>query len=58
MLSPQVTVQVIPTSEITNELQTEVYAAAGTQLLRLRDSLEDSELPVSRPFSAYLRALG
>ena len=58
VLSPQVTVQVIPTSEIMDELQNEVYAAAGTQLLRLRDSLEDSELPVPARLARTFVRLG
>ena len=58
VLSPQVTVQVIPTSEIVNELQDEVYAAAGTQLLRMRNSLEDSELPVPARLARTFVRLG
>lgn len=57
-LSPQVVVQVIPTSDIGDTLKDEVYAAAGVQLTRLRQTLEDGELPVPARLARTFVRLG
>lgn len=58
VLSPHVSVQVIPVKDQSDSLKQEVYAAAGIQLVRLRDSLEDSELPVSARLARTFVRLG
>lgn len=57
-LSSQVVVQVIPASEVADSLKDEVYAAAGVQLARLRQTLEDSELPVPARLARTFVRLG
>lgn len=57
-LSPQVVVQVIPTGDIDEALKDEVYAAAGVQLARMRQTLEDSELPVPARLARTFVRLG
>ncbi len=47
VLSPEVRVQVIPSTELAEELSQEVFAAAGKHIIRLQEALEDSELPVN-----------
>ncbi|UCH26251.1 MAG: Crp/Fnr family transcriptional regulator [Trueperaceae bacterium] len=58
VLGPQATVRVIPHSEVHHELKDELYAAAGSLVSRLRESLEDSELPVTARLARTLLRLG
>ena len=57
-LSPQVTVSIIPTEVLHGELKDEVFSAAGNQLSRMRDALEDSELPVTARLARTFVRLG
>lgn len=58
MLSPRVRVRAIPRDEIEDELKDEVFKAAGLQILRLRETLEDSELPVPARLARIMLRLG
>jgi len=57
-LSPQVWVAIIPTEVLQGELKDEVFSAAGNQLARMRDALEDSELPVTARLARTFVRLG
>jgi CRP-like cAMP-binding protein len=57
-ISPRVVVQVIPQSDIKDRLKDEVFNAAGVQLSRLREALEDSELPVTARLARTFVRLG
>ena len=57
-LSQQVVVQIIPTDDVGEALKDEVYAAAGVQLSRMRQTLEDSELPVPARLARTFVRLG
>jgi CRP/FNR family transcriptional regulator, cyclic AMP receptor protein len=56
-LSPNVVVKVIPLDD-SEKLQSELSNAAGEQLARLRDTLEDSELPVPARLARTFVRLG
>ena len=58
VLSPHIVVQVIPADEQSESVKQEVYAAAGVQLSRMRDTLEDSELPVPARLARTFVRLG
>jgi CRP-like cAMP-binding protein len=57
-LSPRVRVRVIPQDALEGALKEGVYAAAGIYLARLRDALEDSELPVPARLARTFLRLG
>ena len=57
-LSPQVKVTVIPADMLDGFLKDEVFSAAGNQLSRMRDALEDSELPVTARLARTFVRLG
>lgn len=57
-LSPQVTLSIIPTEALTGPLRDDVFGAAGLQLSRMRDALEDSELPVTSRLARTFVRLG
>ncbi|MCA9839534.1 MAG: Crp/Fnr family transcriptional regulator [Trueperaceae bacterium] len=57
-LSPQVSLTIIPTEALDGELKEQVFVAAGNQLGRLRDALEDSELPVTSRLARTFVRLG
>ena len=55
-LSQEVRVSVIPSDTLSEALKTEVASAAGQHMNRLRDALEDGELPVpSRLARTFVR---
>ena len=63
VLSPVALVQVIPQAELGSSLhgdslQREVHAAAGVRLKRMRNTLEDSELPVPARLARTFVRLG
>lgn len=58
VLSPCVTVQVIPCDEVSGELKEQVFTAAGTHLSRMREALEDTELPVNARLARTFVRLG
>jgi CRP-like cAMP-binding protein len=57
-LSPQVKITIIPTEALEGFLKDEVFSAAGHQLSRMRDALEDSELPVTARLARTFVRLG
>ena len=57
-LSPRVRVRVMPRDEVQEELKDDLLAAAGLQLSRLRDALEDTELPVNARLARTFVRLG
>lgn len=57
-LSPRVRVRVIPRDEATDLLKDAVYAAAGEHLVRMREVLEETELPVTARLARTLVRLG
>lgn len=59
-LSPTVKISSIPKPFIktNNELQRTVHVAAGIQLVRVREALEDTELPVNARLARTLLRLG
>ena len=58
VLSPQVTVSILPAEMLSSDLKDEVFSAAGDQLSRMRDALEDSELPVTARLARTFVRLG
>jgi CRP/FNR family transcriptional regulator, cyclic AMP receptor protein len=55
-LSPNVVLQATSSKSISDDLKDQLSAAAGVQLSRMRDTLEDSELPVpSRLARTFVR---
>lgn len=58
VLSPRVRVRVIPQDALDGELKECVYAAAGIYMARLRNTLEDSELPVPARLARTFLRLG
>ena len=55
-LSPNVVLQATSSKTVGEDLKEQLSAAAGVQLLRMRDTLEDSELPVpSRLARTFVR---
>jgi CRP/FNR family transcriptional regulator, cyclic AMP receptor protein len=55
-LSPNVVLQATSSKTISEDLRSQLSAAAGVQLSRMRDTLEDSELPVpSRLARTFVR---
>lgn len=57
-LSPRVLVQAIPREHLGEELKDALHIALSQQLTRLRDALEDSELPVNARLARTLLRLG
>ena len=57
-LSPKVMVRVLPRDQAGNLLKDDLFYAAGVQLWRLREALEDSELPVTARLARMLVRLG
>ena len=57
-LSPRVRVRVMPRDEVRETLNDDLLAAAGLQLSRLRESLEDTELPVNARLARTFVRLG
>ncbi len=58
VLSPEVSITIIPTEALQGDLKDEVFSAAGHQLSRMRDALEDSELPVTSRLARTFVRLG
>jgi CRP/FNR family transcriptional regulator, cyclic AMP receptor protein len=55
-LSPNVVLQATSSKQVSEDLKNQLSAAAGVQLSRMRDTLEDSELPVpSRLARTFVR---
>ncbi|HEX7022571.1 MAG TPA: Crp/Fnr family transcriptional regulator [Trueperaceae bacterium] len=57
-LSPRVRVRALPSAGLNAELMESVLVAAGLQLARTRDALEDTELPVPARLARTLLRLG
>ncbi len=57
-LSPQVSFTIIPMQALQGDLKDQVFSAAGNQLGRMRDALEDSELPVTSRLARTFVRLG
>jgi CRP-like cAMP-binding protein len=57
-LSPQVVLQAASKHELSGDIKEDVSTAAGKQLARLRDSLEDTELPVPARLARTFVRLG
>ena len=56
-LSPVVKITAIPLNQIDNSLNEALHQAAGIHLLRLREALEDTELPVNARLARTLLRL-
>jgi CRP/FNR family transcriptional regulator, cyclic AMP receptor protein len=57
-LSQQVVLQAAPKNELSSGVREDVSTAAGKQLARMRDSLEDTELPVPARLARTFVRLG
>lgn len=57
-LSPRVVVRVVPSDGAREALQDEIMNATGLQISRLREALEDGELPVTARLARTLLRLG
>ncbi len=57
-LSHKVVVSVVPSDRIETELSEALHVATGVQLSRLREALEDTELPVNARIARTLLRLG
>ena len=57
-LSPRVRVRVMPRDEVQDTLNDDLLSAAGLQLSRLREALEDTELPVNARLARTFVRLG
>ncbi|MEZ4606688.1 MAG: Crp/Fnr family transcriptional regulator [Deinococcales bacterium] len=57
-LSPRVRVTVIPSDQMDAEIKLALHKATGLHLLRVREALEDTELPVNARLARTLLRLG